>query len=433
MESILTGFAFIVSIIVISSIINEKKLHIQKDIALIIFSFLLSFLFLIIYKLGIFNIDENIVNTFKNTKLDTFLLECTLCFMLFAGASKVHLNKFVKNMVPIGALSIIATIFSTIIYGILFYFISTLLKLNMGIWPCMLLGALISPTDPISATGILNKLGISKSVTSVIEGEAMFNDGIAVTLFVFISSFIKNGVVENILFLMLKEIVGAVAVGFIISYLLFKLVKMTNEPIMHILISLLDVSLSYVICEYFGFSGVIASVVCGFYFSYQNKKIERWKKVVDSKELYNDFWEIIENLLNSVLFVLVGLSVFSIELNLMTLILIPLAIILNLISRYIGVAISSTLIGKKNIPGKYTVNEFVTLLTWSGLKGGLSLALALTTVSFLETETYEIIITTILVTILFTTIVQGLIITKIYNHIENKKEKMLEEKSLKVI
>lgn len=195
-----------------------------------------------------------------------------------------------------------------------------------------------------------------------------------------------SGTGGNVLLLVTKEILGAAIVGLVVSYILFKVLKMTREPIVHILISLLDVSLAYVLCEHFGFSGVIASVICGMYFSYQTKKNERWKEVVDSKELYNDFWNVLENLLNSILFVLVGLSILSMEVSMHTWILIPIAILLNILTRYIGVLTTTTIIGDKNIPGKLSKKGFIELMTWCGLKGGLSLALAMTTKSILSSR-----------------------------------------------
>ena len=433
MESILVSFVIIIGIIVLASIINEKKLHMPQEIAILSISFLISLFLLIFQKTGIINLDADIINHMKDARVDNFLLECTLGFMLFAGASKIHLNKFVKNLIPILSLSVVTTLVSSVAYGALFYLVSLLFNMNIDVWLCMLLGALISPTDPIAATGVLGKLGISKSLISVIEGEALFNDGLAVALFIFLKGMITSGTGGNIFLIVFKEILGAVFVGFVISYLLYKLLKMTNNPILHILKSLLDVALSYVICEHFGFSGVIASVICGMYFAYQDRKAARWKAVVDSKDLYNDFWNIVENLLNSILFVLVGFSILSLTVNEITFVLIPVAIILNLICRYVGVGISSILVGKKNIPNKYNKNEFVSLLTWCGLKGGLSLALALTTRVFLPPDIYNIIINVIVTTILFTTIVQGLSINKIYRIIEKNRERRYAEKSLKIV
>ncbi len=424
MENLLVGFSIIVGIIVVALILNEKKIHIPSDIALLIFSSIIGIIILILNKYGIF---IGHIDTVLNIRLDNFLLECTLCFMLFAGASKVRLNKFVKNIVPISLLAMITTIASSIIYGGMFYLVCYLLKLDVSIWICLLLGVIISPTDPIAATGILGKLGLSKSMISVIEGESLLNDGMGVALLIFVKGIITNGVGENFLILIFKEIIGALVVGYLISFILFKLLKMTNEPILHILISLLTVSLSYIICEHFGFSGVIASVVCGMYYSYELNKIKRWHEVVDSKELYEDFWNIVENLLNSVLFVLVGISIGSMEFSIYTLIFIPIAIILNLVARFLGVAISTKFLKKNKIPSKYSFKEFVLLLTWTGLKGGISLALVLSVRDILPNDIYLILLHVTTITILFTTIVQGLTTNKIYKHIENIREKRIEE------
>ncbi len=158
MESILFGFVVLLGIIVTTSIINEKILHIPKEIALIIVSFAISLIMMILKKLEIFDFEENILRLLNKFNLNEFLLEATLCFMLFAGASKIHLNKFVNNLLQITSLAVISTIVSAAFYTVIFYGISLMLGLNMNIWVCLLLGALISPTDPIAATGILNKL-----------------------------------------------------------------------------------------------------------------------------------------------------------------------------------------------------------------------------------------------------------------------------------
>ena len=421
MENILLFFVFIVGIIVITSIINEKKLHMQQDIALVVVSFIISVIVIVLQRFDILK-DWFHIEYIKNFKFDSFLLECTLCFMLFAGASKVHLNKFMNHAVPIAYLSIMTTIISSVVYGLIFYGVNILLDLHLDIWICVLLGCIISPTDPIAATGILNKLGMPKSLLSVMEGESLFNDGVGVSLFVFVSSMIENGSTENFFLLMFKEIFGAFAIGMVVSWLLFKLIKCTNEPIIHILISLLTVSLAYVLCEHLEFSGVIASVVCGLYFSYQNKKIYRWKEVVDPKELYNDFWNVVENLFNSILFVLVGFSVFSMELNGTTLLLLPIAVIINLITRAFGVGTATALIGKKKIPSRYSFKDFVLLMTWSGLKGGVSLALVMSTKGMITDSQYMILLNVTMITILFTTIVQGMITKNVYQYIEKKRD-----------
>ncbi len=341
--------------------------------------------------------------------------------MIFAGASKIQFTKLVSNYKSISMLAILTTILSSMIYGVLFYTVSTVFKIGLDLATCFLLGSIISPTDPIAASSILNKLGLPKGISSVIEGESLFNDGIGVALFAFIQNIITNAKSQNFLWLVTKNISGALVIGLFSSFILFKLTKKTKEPNLHILISLMNVSFCYVICEHFGFSGVIASVVCGIYFSYQNKKCERWKKVVDSNNLYIDFWNTIDELLNSVLFVLIGLTAFIIPINYKIIWIIPTAIIVNFISRYVSVFISGVILGDDNIPNKYSIKDFTKLMTYTAMRGGVSLALAFSTNAFINEKEYNIILNATLITILFTTIVQGMLIPVVYKGIEEKR------------
>lgn len=279
----------------------------------------------------------------------------------------------------------------------------------------------------------MKEKGASKSLVSIIECEALLNDGVAVAILIFAKSIIKNSVGNNILFLVFKEIFGAVAVALIISFVMFKVLRSSNEPKIHILISLLTVAIVNIICETFGFSSVIASVISGMYFSMQNKKITRWKEVVDPKELYNDFWEVTSSILGSVLYVMSGLAILSIELNYKVICLIPIVIVVNFISRFVGARIGVALLGKTHLPSKYEAKEFTTLLTISALRGGVSLALGMTLKDVLVAEVYNLVISVVLITILFTTIVQGLMSGKVYEKIEEKREKKYAERSLRVI
>lgn len=421
MEEVLTIFVFLVFIIVITEILNEKYLKISNNIALLAVSFCISIVFLIGNKLQLISDDFFIFKSLNKLHLDEILLEGIICFMIFAGASKIQFSKLVSNYKTISALAVLTTITSSMIYGILFYAASCLFNLEINIYICFLLGSIISPTDPIAASGILSKLGLPKGTSSVIEGESLFNDGIGVALFAFIQNIITNSRNENFLSLVVKNIGGAVIIGLICSFILFKLTRKTKEPNIHILISLLNVSFCYVLCEYFGFSGVIASVVCGIYFSYQNKKCERWKKVVDSNNLYIDFWNTIDELLNSVLFVLIGLSAFIIPINNSVIWIILIAVVVNFISRYASVFISGMLLGQKNIPNKYSLTDFTKLMTYTAMRGGVSLALAFSTNAFLNEKEYNIILNATLITVLFTTIIQGMLIPIIYKSIQKNK------------
>ncbi|MBR6255841.1 MAG: cation:proton antiporter, partial [Lachnospiraceae bacterium] len=211
-----------------------------------------------------------------------------------------------------------------------------------------------------------------------------------------------------------------------VSYLLFELMKLTRNSIRYILISLLDVSLVYVICEHFGFSGVIASVVCGMFFSYSMDKMKRTAAVIDPENFYGDFWEIIESILNSVLFVMIGLLVLNMKLSPYAAVLVPAALLILIFSRAIGVLVSTILTGKK-IPGNYSLPEFVVLMTWSALKGGLSMALAIETAEYLPEGIYTIFSNVAYVTIFFTVLVQGLTVKRVYFGLEKQKANRLSK------
>ena len=410
--SVLLFLIVILIFIVLIGILNEKFFHIQADIALIMFSLVISLMLLICHKCFDISTVSRFVEGVGEFGFEEYLMDGVLCFMLFAGASKVNMRKFRQNVRAISLLALLTTMLSSVFYGLLFFLVSYIFRMNMDILTCILLGCVVSPTDPIAATGILNKIGLSKNVCSVIENESLFNDGTGVTLFIFVRSLVIHSGESNFLVLMFKEIVGAVAVALIVSFLLFQIIKLTRDPIKYILISLLDVSLVYIICEHLGFSGVIASVVCGMYFSAAFSKIERRVKVIDPKELYKDFWEIVESLLNSVLFVMIGLMVLDLEISKYILVIAPAAIIINVLARSFGVSVSSLLTGKKHIPGNYNVPEYVALMTWSALKGGLSLALAIGTQEFLAPEIYVVFMDVTYITIFFTVLVQGLTVGK---------------------
>ena len=414
----------ILAFIIIIGTLNEKLFHIQSDIALVLFSTLLSVILLLFRFIFPMEGVKQFVSALGNFGFREYLMDGMLCFMLFAGASKVNMGKFKTNLRPISLLAFLSTVISSFLYGCIMYLASLVFKLPLDFWTCVLLGCVVSPTDPIAATGILNKIGLSKNVCSVIENESLFNDGTGVTLFIFVRSVITHSGEGNVAVLLAKEILGAAVVAFAVSFLMFQLVKISRDPIRNILIAVLDVFLVYVICEHFGFSGVLASVICGFYFSYKMDKIKRLEDVVDPHHFYEYFWEILEGILNSALFVMIGLVVLGTSVSRYVAIVVPVALFALILSRAGGVTISTVLTGH-NIPGNYNLPEFVALMTWSALKGGLTLALALETEEYLPQPVFLIILNIAFATIFFTVLIQGLTVRRVYNGLEKLKAKRL--------
>jgi CPA1 family monovalent cation:H+ antiporter len=421
MEHMLPGMLFILFMIVAITVFNEKTLKISNDIALVLFSFLIAGFVKILEAAGFIDFETSMVGRIADFNFQEFLMNGILCFMLFSGASGVNFNRFVKNIKPISLLALLSTVISSFVYGGIFYLFSFLLNLDFSIWLCILLGCIVSPTDPIAATSILKKAGLSKNVSTVIEGESLFNDGTGVAVFVCVKNIVND--VSDLSFpvLMAKELLGAVAIGFAVSFLMFRLLRASNNPMLHILISLLDVVAAYIICETLGCSGVIASVVCGIYFSKNMARYEEWRKVVDPKDWYEDFWHLTDTLLNNILFILIGCAVLNLPHHPLIAALVFGAILINVAARFVGVGTSALIIGKHKIPNRYNTMEFTSLMTWSALKGGLSLALALSTAEFLTPSSYNVVIIVTSVTMYFTIVVQGLTTKKIFAVIEKHK------------
>lgn len=421
MEHLLSGLLFILFMIVAITVFNEKTFKISNDIALVLFSFLIAGCVKILEAMGFIDFETSMVGRIADFNFQEFLMDGILCFMLFSGASGVNFNRFVKNIKSISMLALLSTVISSFVYGGIFYLFSLLLGLDFSIWLCILLGCIVSPTDPIAATSILKKAGLSKNVSTVIEGESLFNDGTGVAVFVCVKNIVND--VSDLSFpvLMAKELFGAVAIGLAVSFLMFRLLRASNNPMLHILISLLDVVAAYTICEALGCSGVIASVVCGIYFSKNMARYEEWRKVVDPKDWYDDFWHLADTLLNNILFILIGCAVLNLPHHPLMTALIFGSILINAAARFAGVGTSALIIGKNKIPNRYNTMEFTSLMTWSALKGGLSLALALSTAEFLPLASYNVVIIVTSMTMYFTIVVQGLTMKNIFAVIEKHK------------
>lgn len=430
--SIMELVIILLILIVLIGVVNERFLHIQGDIALVLFSVLIcGVLYGIGHLPGCGDFAENI-RRIGDFGFEGYLIDSVLCFMLFAGASKVNIRKFRQNVKAISLLAVFTTVISSFIYGLLFWLIAVAAGIGLDFWTCVLLGCIVSPTDPIAATGILNKLGLSKNVTSVIESESLFNDGTGVALFVFVKSIVAHSGESNFFWVMLREVAGAFAVAFLVSILLFQLMKLTRDPVRHLLISFLDVALAYGICERMGFSGVIASVLCGMLFAYQRDRISGRLAAEDEHHLYLTFWETAESILNAVLFAMIGISVLNLDISSHILVLIPAVILCVTVSRFLGVGLSSLAVGADRLPGSYSISEFVSLMTWSALKGGLSLAMAMSTKEFLAEEEYLCMLDAAYITILFTVIVQGLTMKKVYFALERHKAARIQKRSQKI-
>ena len=417
MNSFLGAVVFLLAFIVFLGFFNEKITKFTYEIALMLFSIIIGAVLLTLrITLGEDITVLQILEKFDFTKLEKLLMDGMLCFMLFAGSCHMRLLDFKKHAKAISLLAIGGTLIGAVLYGTLFYGVSMILGLELSFPVCLMFGSIVAPTDPIAATSILKKFNLPSNIGFIIEGESLLNDGVGVALFVCFSGMVSAQENGGFFAVMAKELFGAVLVGFLVTVICFPVFSRTKEVTRQIFTSLLAVATAYLTCEHLGFSGAIASVVCGVLFSAgRNWKASKGK--VWELEHFDVFWEIMDNLMNSILYVLLGLSFCQIIQMEYVLILSAAAVMLNLICRSGSVGLSVLPI--KKLPDGYDKKSFVKLLTWGGLRGGLSVALAMSTREMVSADVYYIILGGTYAIVFFTTIVQGMTMPKVYDKIKN--------------
>lgn len=414
MIDFLAKVVMILAIIVLLGYFNEKVTKLTYEIALMFFSICIGGILLII---GLNMAGTQIGNVQVFDLNDYLMTKGILCFMLFAGSCHMRLLDFKKHARAISLLAIGATLLGAVFYGVLFYGASQLLGLQMSFPVCLMFGSITAPTDPIAATSILKKFNLPPNINFIIEGESLLNDGVGVALFVCFSRIVTAKENEGFLQVMGRELFGAILIGILVTAVCFPMFKSTADEGRKIFVSLLSVSLAYFLCEHLEFSGAIASVVCGVLFSALRNREEARGNHMDLEQ-FDQFWEIMDNLLNSILYVMLGLTFFNILRMPHVLLISGIAIIANLLGRSGSVGLASLFIGK--LPDGYDKVSFIQLLTCGGLRGGLSVALAMSTKHILPETEYHIVLGGTFAIVFFTTIVQGLAIPRLYRHIQKK-------------
>lgn len=346
----------------------------------------------------------------------TALMRIMLSFLLFAGAIHIDTNKLKKESVSIIVFSTFGVLMSTFIVAALLYVVSGWFNLSISFIYCLLFGALISPTDPIAVLGILRKANIPSSLEMKISGESLFNDGVAIVVFITILEIINTGA-ENVTllqtaWLFIKEAGGGILYGLALGYLGFWLLRSIDNYIVELLITLALVMGGYLLAFHLHISGALAMVVAGLITGSKSRE----QGMSNTTRNYIDkFWAMIDELLNAVLFLLIGFEMLIIPFNLSLLWLGCICIVIVLLARFISVAIPISIL-------KYRTafeRNVIPILTWGGLRGGISVALAL---SLPKSPFNEVFVSITYIIVLFSIIVQGLTIGKFAKKLATKPE-----------
>lgn len=398
-------FSIVIVLSAMFAYINHRYIKMPSTIGLMLLALILSIVVLILGKS--FPVVENFVlQNLKALDFSKLLLEAMLSFMLFAGAIHIHFDDLKKEKFSIILFSTFSVLLSTFLVGFATQFILSLFSVTVPFTQGLLFGALISPTDPISVLAILKKAGVSKSLETKIAGESLFNDGVAVVVFLTILS-VASGNEEfsftSSILLFGKEAVGGILFGALIGLIGFKLIKSIDHYQTEVLITLALVMGGYALAQHLHISGPLAMVVSGLLIGNQGKELG----MSDTTQEYIDkFWELIDEILNAILFVLIGLELLLFDFNSAIIISGLILIVIVLIIRFISVWIPSLLI---SLNEKITKNTLF-ILTWGGLRGGISIALAL---SIPESLNKNIWVGITYIIVCFSILVQGLTIGKL--------------------
>ena len=365
---------------------------------------------------------ETVNEITKEFDFSELLVNVMLPFLLFAGAISVNVHELLKDKVTILLLACFGVLFSTFAVGTGLYWLVNqpllgLMDLGVDYIDCLLFGSLIAPTDPIAVLAMVKKMNLSSITETRIAGESLFNDGIGVVVFLTLLTIQQNGI-ENITIasvggLFVTEVVGGIALGSAMGFFGLKLLKYIENEYMEleVLITISLVLLLPVICHYFHFSAVLGIVVMGLFL---NQNIDADKKADGVQKAMGDyvykFWHLLDETLNAVLFILIGLEIITVfesfRLNYVLISLIVIVLVVG--SRWIGVSIPIFFLSMFKTFEKKTA----IIITWGGLRGGLSVALALNLPDSIG-EGKALILFLTYVIVLFTILVQGLTLKKI--------------------
>lgn len=402
------SFSILIVLAAVFSYLNLRYLRLPSTIGVMIIAMFAS---LSLVWLGTSHPTWSVefANIIASVDFSQVLMGAMLNFLLFAGAIHISMHDLRKHRAPIMIFSTLGVILSTVIVGSLLYLAFILLEMEVSFIICLLFGALISPTDPIAVIAILKKAGIRKSLEIKVAGESLFNDGVAVLLFAILLQLAKGDQVDitfiNITGLFIQEAGGGLVVGLLLGYVGSQAIKGINSYNVTVIITLAIVMGGYLVTRYLHISSPLTMVAAGLVVGNYGKATAM--SAMD-KDYLDKFWELIDEILNAMLFLIIGFE----------LLLIPelkqywqigcLSILIVLLARFFSIWLPIRLIPKI---GKFD-RKTITILVWGGLRGGVSVALALTIDDSLNKD---LILSITYYVVVFSIIVQGLTIGKLAN------------------
>lgn len=407
----------LLSLTAVASYINYKFIKLPKSIGITLVSLTLAVIAMLTTRFG-WGINDFAQSLVDSIGFNQTFLHGMLSFLLFAGSLHVNLRELYKNKFIILMFATVSVIISTLVIGYGLHYLTTFLKIELPLTYCFVFGALISPTDPIAVLGVLKHIGAPKGLSLKIAGEALFNDGMGIVLF-FLALAIANGQQQllsasEVSMYFLQQAGGGLLCGIILGTCIGWFMRRVNDFEVEIMLTLALVTGGYTLTTaVFNVSGPICMAMAGLIIGESLRKSILSK---DSVQKLYDFWDLLDEVLNAILFVLIGLEFMSINLSVSALVASAGAIFITMLARWISVFIpvSFTTKFRKFNP------HFILIMTWGGLRGGISIALALA----IEGQYHDLIVSITYGVVLFSIVVQGLTIGPLIAKIAPEKLSM---------
>jgi monovalent cation:H+ antiporter, CPA1 family len=403
--SVFQVFASLLTLTALFSYLNYRFIKLPTTIGVMLIALIASLGLIALQYFG-FNIAPMSARVLQNVDFGQTLLQGMLSFLLFAGALHINLNDLADQKWIITILAVVGVLISMFVFGTAIYLVLIWLNLTLSYAWCLLFGALISPTDPIAVLGILKSAKVTKSLETQISGESLFNDGIGVVVFIVLLEIVVRGdqpSFVHISTIFLEEAVGGAVVGLLLGWITYRLLKSVDQYQVEVLLTLALVAGGYALANAIHTSGPIAIVCAGVLIGNRGR---RFAMSATTREHLDAFWELVDEILNGLLFVLIGLEVLVVTFTRDVLFAGLLTIPAILFARWVSVAAPVLVMSRwqKFSPGT------VTIMTWGGLRGGISVALAL---SLPASSERELVLAMTYVLVVFSILVQGLTIKQV--------------------
>jgi CPA1 family monovalent cation:H+ antiporter len=394
----------------IFSYVNERFLGISPTIGMLLMSLFVAVPIMIAGYLGWNTAQQEIVSLMDSLDFRRTLMDGMLGFLLFAGALHVQLRVLVHERWEVMILATVGTLAATFAIGGLAWLALALVNVQIPFIYALVFGALISPTDPIAAVAILKKVGMPDKLEALISGESLFNDGVGAVLFSVIAAIAISGEtpsVAHVTWDFSKEVVGGIGLGVVLAVGAYGLLRGLHEDSSRLLVSLALVAGGGVFARWLHVSNPLAMVVAGLMVGWlSDRTMEE-----PSRRLLGSFWKLVEDVLNAVLFLLLGLFVLK---NPKSIAVVPMALAIGvvLIGRFISVVVPIR-IWRIRHKASFAEFQLALLMTWGGLRGAISIALLLSLPASTQREllfdmTYAVVV--------FSLIVQGLTIGRLFRN-----------------